>query len=71
MHMADSEQMLPKFEIIMPVSPMTCVAIVQKDLIPLLRELGIGIVPYSPLGRGFLTGSIASLADLSPDDRRK
>ena len=43
----------------------------QKDLIPLLRELGIGIVTYSPLGRGFLTGSIADLADLSPDDRRR
>ena len=43
----------------------------QKDLIPLLRELGIGIVTYSPLGRGFLTGSIAELADLSSDDRRR
>lgn len=44
---------------------------VQKDLTPLLRELGIGIVPYSPLGRGFLTSSITKLADLSPDDRRR
>lgn len=44
---------------------------VEEDIVPLARELGIGIVPYSPLGRGFLTGSIASLADLNPDDRRK
>lgn len=36
-----------------------------------VRELGIGFVPYSPLGRGFLTGAVTSLADLAPDDRRR
>lgn len=37
---------------------------VEETLIPLLRELGIGIVAYSPLGRGLLTGSIKSTSDL-------
>jgi len=36
-----------------------------------VRELGIGFVPYSPLGRGFLTGAVTSLDDLSADDRRR
>jgi len=36
-----------------------------------VRELGIGFVPYSPLGRGFLTGAVTSLDDLAPDDRRR
>ncbi|MGA3353061.1 MAG: aldo/keto reductase, partial [Acidimicrobiales bacterium] len=35
------------------------------------RELGIGFVPYSPLGRGFLSGSIRTLDDLAPDDFRR
>jgi len=35
------------------------------------RELGIGFVPYSPLGRGFLTGEITSVGDLAPDDARR
>ncbi|HMM75310.1 MAG TPA: aldo/keto reductase [Gammaproteobacteria bacterium] len=35
------------------------------------RELGIGFVPYSPLGRGFLSGAIKSLGDLAPDDFRR
>ena len=35
------------------------------------RELGIGFVPYSPLGRGFLTGAIQKMADLDPDDWRR
>ena len=35
----------------------------QQDVLPVLRELGIGFVPYSPLGRGFLTGQIQSLDD--------
>ena len=34
----------------------------EEEILPLLRELGIGFVPYSPLGRGFLTGSITSRA---------
>ena len=44
---------------------------VEKDILPVCRELGIGFVPYSPLGRGMLTGSIASLADLGESDRRR
>ena len=36
-----------------------------------VRELGIGFVPYSPLGRGFLTGAVTSLDDLAADDRRR
>src|SRR5207247_986829 len=36
-----------------------------------LRELGIGVVPYAPLGHGFLTGTIRSPGDLSNDDWRK
>ncbi|MDQ2150147.1 aldo/keto reductase [Alcaligenaceae bacterium C4P045] len=43
----------------------------ESELIPLLRELGIGFVPYSPLGHGFLTGEIQSPDDLSSDDWRK
>lgn len=36
----------------------------EEEIIPLCRELGIGIVAYSPLGRGFLTGKIKSRDDL-------
>jgi aryl-alcohol dehydrogenase-like predicted oxidoreductase len=43
---------------------------VEEDILPLCRELGVGFVPYSPLGRGFLTGDIRSRADLPPDDWR-
>jgi len=43
----------------------------EAELLPLLRELGIGFVPYSPLGHGFLTGDIRSPSDLSDDDWRK
>jgi aryl-alcohol dehydrogenase-like predicted oxidoreductase len=43
----------------------------EAELIPLLRELEIGFVPYSPLGRGFLTGSIRSLDQLDEDDFRR
>ena len=43
----------------------------EAELLPLLRELGIGFVPYSPLGHGFLTGTIRSPDDLSDDDWRK
>jgi aryl-alcohol dehydrogenase-like predicted oxidoreductase len=42
----------------------------ETDVIPTCRELGIGFVAYSPLGRGFLTGQIKSSADLAPDDWR-
>ena len=43
----------------------------EAELLPLLRELGIGFVPYSPLGHGFLTGTIRSNDELSDDDWRK
>ena len=39
-------------------------ALVQEEIIPTLRELGIGIIAYSPLGRGFLTGTVKSPDDL-------
>jgi aryl-alcohol dehydrogenase-like predicted oxidoreductase len=45
---------------------------VEAEILPTLRELGIGLVPYSPLGRGFLTGTIRSPADdLDEDDFRR
>jgi aryl-alcohol dehydrogenase-like predicted oxidoreductase len=43
----------------------------EAELLPLLRELGIGFVPYSPLGHGFLTGEVRSPEQLSDDDWRK
>ncbi|HET9051058.1 MAG TPA: aldo/keto reductase [Candidatus Dormibacteraeota bacterium] len=43
----------------------------EAEILPLLRELGIGFVPYSPLGRGFLTGSIRSTDALDDDDFRR
>src|SRR4051812_46092115 len=43
---------------------------VEDDILPAIRELGIGFVPYSPLGRGFLTGTITSPGDLSSSDSR-
>ena len=43
----------------------------EAELLPLLRELRIGFVPYSPLGHGFLTGEIRSPDELSDDDWRK
>jgi aryl-alcohol dehydrogenase-like predicted oxidoreductase len=43
----------------------------EAELLPLLRELGIGFVPYSPLGHGFLTGTIRSPEQLADDDWRK
>lgn len=42
----------------------------EQEILPTLRSLGIGFVPYSPLGRGFLTGQIKSPSDLAPDDWR-
>ena len=44
---------------------------VEDDYLPLLRELGIGLVPYSPLGRGMLTGTIDGFDSLAENDRRK
>jgi aryl-alcohol dehydrogenase-like predicted oxidoreductase len=43
----------------------------EAEVLPVLRELGVGLVPYSPLGRGFLTGGIRSLDDLDADDWRR
>ena len=42
----------------------------EAEVLPVLRELGIGLVPYSPLGHGFLTGQIRSTDDLDADDWR-
>ena len=44
---------------------------VEDEILPTCRELGIGFVPYSPLGRGFLAGGIRSLDDVAPDDWRR
>ena len=44
---------------------------IETEILPTIRELGIGLVPYSPLGRGFLTGTITSLDDLDDDDFRR
>jgi len=43
----------------------------EDDLLPTLRELGVALVAYSPLGRGFLAGRFRTLDDLSPDDWRR
>ena len=43
----------------------------EEEILPTCRELGIGFVPYSPLGRGFLTGAIRSPDDLDEDDYRR
>jgi aryl-alcohol dehydrogenase-like predicted oxidoreductase len=42
----------------------------EAEILPTVRELGIGFVPYSPLGRGFLTGAITTPADLDSTDSR-
>lgn len=44
---------------------------VEAEILPLCRELGIGFVAYSPLGRGFLTGRIRTLQDLEKGDSRR
>ncbi len=43
----------------------------EAEILPVLRELGIGLVPYSPLGRGFLTGAMPDPATLAADDFRR
>jgi aryl-alcohol dehydrogenase-like predicted oxidoreductase len=43
----------------------------ENEIIPTCRELGIGFVPYSPLGRGFLSGTFTSTDELAPDDFRR
>jgi aryl-alcohol dehydrogenase-like predicted oxidoreductase len=60
------------------VHPLTCVQSeyslwergVEKDVLPTLHELGIGFVPYSPMGRGLLTGTIQKPDDLQAGDSR-
>ena len=44
---------------------------VESEILPVLRELGIGLVPYSPLGHGLLTGQVRSVDDFADDDWRK
>ncbi|MCX6120081.1 MAG: aldo/keto reductase [Ignavibacteriales bacterium] len=44
---------------------------IEKEILPTCRSLGIGFVPYSPLGRGFLTGRYKSLSDFAEGDFRK
>lgn len=44
---------------------------VEDEILPTCRELGIGFVAYSPLGRGFLTGQIQKTDDFAPDDFRR
>jgi aryl-alcohol dehydrogenase-like predicted oxidoreductase len=43
----------------------------EAEILPTVRELGIGFVPYSPLGRGFLTGKLRSIGQLAADDFRR
>jgi len=43
----------------------------EQEVLPTCRELGIGFVAYSPLGRGFLTGQIKTFEDFAPDDYRR
>jgi aryl-alcohol dehydrogenase-like predicted oxidoreductase len=43
----------------------------ESEIVPLARELGAGVVAYSPLGRGFLAGSVRGVDDLAPDDFRR
>src|SRR3984885_7064086 len=43
----------------------------EQEILPTVRELGIGFVAYSPLGRGFLTGAFKTIDDLAPDDWRR
>jgi aryl-alcohol dehydrogenase-like predicted oxidoreductase len=43
----------------------------EDEILPIIRELGIGFVPYSPLGRGFLAGQIKTPNDLAADDWRR
>lgn len=45
--------------------------VVEDDILPVCRELGIGFIAYSPLGRGMLTGTIAGLDSLAEGDRRR
>ncbi|KAK5954354.1 hypothetical protein OHC33_004927 [Knufia fluminis] len=54
----------------MEMSPF-CMEVEQRGLMSACRQLGVAIVAYAPLGKGFLTGSIRSLSDLEEGDRRR
>ncbi|RKQ92669.1 aryl-alcohol dehydrogenase-like predicted oxidoreductase [Solirubrobacter pauli] len=43
----------------------------EAEIVPVARELGVGLVPYSPLGRGLLAGALTSTESLAPDDFRR
>jgi aryl-alcohol dehydrogenase-like predicted oxidoreductase len=43
----------------------------EAEVLPVLRELGIGLVPFSPMGRGFLSGALSSASELAEDDVRR
>ncbi len=67
-------QTIRKAHAVHPVSVLqTEYSVFERDvetLFPTLRELGIGFVPYSPLGRGFLTGAVKPASDYEPGDMR-
>src|SRR6185369_1473714 len=44
---------------------------IEEKILPTLRELGMGLVPFSPVGRGFLSGALKSPGDFSPTDMRR
>jgi aryl-alcohol dehydrogenase-like predicted oxidoreductase len=44
---------------------------IEAEVVPACRERGVGLVPYSPLGRGLLTGAISTTADMADDDFRR
>jgi aryl-alcohol dehydrogenase-like predicted oxidoreductase len=44
---------------------------IEREIVPAARELGVGIVPYAPIGRGLLAGALTSPDDLAPDDFRR
>jgi aryl-alcohol dehydrogenase-like predicted oxidoreductase len=44
---------------------------IEADIVPTARELGVAVVPYSPIGRGLLAGALTSADDLDPDDFRR
>src|SRR6202042_43038 len=44
---------------------------IENQVVPTCRELGVGLVPYSPLGRGLLTGTITTTANMAADDFRR
>ena len=78
-HLGLSEASAPTIQRAAQVHPITALQTeyslwtrdVEQDILPLCRQLNIGLVAYSPLGRGFLTGAIRAEADLAPDDWRR